>query len=316
MVHNYKVAVLYVGQPRSIKKTLKFLKQNVLLTPNVHVFACLQPDGQPDVDGWLKDELQDHLKSIVWFDINNTYESTVKNRLLQHPLFDGEAHNYLKYNGTINSYMQIVEAYKKMWEYEQTNNITYDYIIRHRTDIVLCKKIDFGWMTLTTEQIESRLQKIQSVYKDLSPHDCITYFMNTIIHDDLIDPFLTLGSIQSYLTDIPINQELSTVIKKLLTDNNFILLLYYDFSYIINRSKYYLIPFAGTSYGYMNSTRQHRHWWNSESQLIQTCVHAGLNVFNNGLPYGVPTPDNYSTYFTPENELLDNCLLGLWCKHI
>lgn len=304
MIHRYNVAVLYVGLPRSIRKTLQFLKKNILLTPNVHVFACLQNDGS-NTDKWLEEELGDHLKECILFDINNPYESSVKNRLVQHPLFDSEATNYLKHMGTINSYMQMTEVYKRMWEYEQTHNITYDYVIRHRTDVIITKPIDFHWLSLTTEQINAKIEKIRNIYSDISDDDCISYLMNTIIHDDLIHSSINKQHLQAYLSETS-EETLTDRVYKLIHSDNLALLLYYDFAYIINRKKYYLIPFAGTSYGYMTTTINRHHWWNSETQLIFMCRHAGLNVFNNGSPCGAS--ENYEDFINIP------WMLVIWCK--
>ena len=37
-----KVAIIYVGTLRTIKKTMKYFKQNVLLQSDVNVFSCFE----------------------------------------------------------------------------------------------------------------------------------------------------------------------------------------------------------------------------------------------------------------------------------
>jgi len=73
--HHYKrmkTAILFTGALRTIKKTLHYLKENVLIHPDVHLFACLQNDSalsDAQWNEWLLQELGSHIKSITWFKV-------------------------------------------------------------------------------------------------------------------------------------------------------------------------------------------------------------------------------------------------------
>ena len=66
-----KTAVLFTGALRTVKKTIRYLKQNILLHPEVHVFACLQnlaTSPPEDWNAWLRTELGAHCIAITWID--------------------------------------------------------------------------------------------------------------------------------------------------------------------------------------------------------------------------------------------------------
>ena len=82
-------------------------------------------------------------------------------------------------------------AYQLLCHYEQSNNFTYDYIIRTRTDVILTKQIDFHWLNWSDEQIETRLSRIKNelLLNNVEANDTniLNYFMSTIISDDFIE---------------------------------------------------------------------------------------------------------------------------------
>jgi len=178
--------------------------------------------------------------------------------------------------------MHMAEAYKKMWEYEQHNKMKYDYVMRHRTDIILDNKLDFRWMYMTVNEIEDSLSVIQQKCKQvLTEEEQISYFMNTLISNH---PDIDIGRCINYFTNDVLKIECTAAekIKKILEDDNFALLQVYDLSYIISRKNYYVIPFSGVaSYGYMCDQTDDFVWWTSESQLFYTLKHINVNIFNN-----------------------------------
>lgn len=54
--------------------------------------------------------------------------------------------NYLRNSGSMIEYYQMYLAYKSLEEYENNNNIQYDYVLRFRTDTVIKDKLDFDIM--------------------------------------------------------------------------------------------------------------------------------------------------------------------------
>jgi len=79
-----RLAVLFTGALRTIKKTMRYFKQNVLLSPDVCVFACIQNDtSQPNSEWetWLREQMGANLKAIHWFRLD-THPEWVKQREL------------------------------------------------------------------------------------------------------------------------------------------------------------------------------------------------------------------------------------------
>jgi hypothetical protein len=57
-----KVAVLFTGALRTIKKTMRYFKQNVLLNSDVDVFASVQ---NLEWESWIRAALGEHLRPIA-----------------------------------------------------------------------------------------------------------------------------------------------------------------------------------------------------------------------------------------------------------
>ena len=54
-----RTAVFYTGALRTIEKTIRFFQRNVLLGPDVHVFACVQNDSalsNQEWDEWFRQD--------------------------------------------------------------------------------------------------------------------------------------------------------------------------------------------------------------------------------------------------------------------
>ena len=83
-----KVAVLFTGALRTIKKTMRYFKQNVLLNQDVDVFACLQNDtsmSNSEWESWIREEMGDHLKLITWFSPDDHQDwISLRDKLISH----------------------------------------------------------------------------------------------------------------------------------------------------------------------------------------------------------------------------------------
>jgi hypothetical protein len=161
-----KVAVIYTGALRTIRKTMRYFKQNVLLNPDVHVFACVQndtPQLASEQESWISNELGDNLKHIEWFSLsvhNNWVE--MRNQLLESMNICDNTRNYLKSSGSMIEYYQLQLAYIKMMKFERQYDFKYDYIIRARTDTIYAKPIDFHWLNWTDNDVQIRVEKIKN----------------------------------------------------------------------------------------------------------------------------------------------------------
>ena len=112
------VAVILTGALRTIKKTIKYLKKNVVLTPKTHVFACIQNDSslkEEEWNAWFKEQLGDKLGFLEWFSLEKHPEFvTHRETQLQHQLLSDGWKNYLRTSGSMIEYFQLQLAYMKM----------------------------------------------------------------------------------------------------------------------------------------------------------------------------------------------------------
>jgi hypothetical protein len=283
-----KTAIILTGALRTIKKTIKYLKTNILLNDEYHVFACIQNDTQQteaEWNTWLHSEIGHNIKNIQWFSPStHQHLYTIRENAINIMNVSDRWKHYLKTSGSIIEYFQLYIAYQQLCHYEQINNIKYDYIIRTRTDVILTKPIDFHWLNWTDEEVEERLTKIKNELlthnMELSNTNTLKHFMATIISDDFIENTKNiLCSIcpSSTFTLPSTASELNTFIKT----GDYILTIRANNQYIVKRNKFYLIPSIGFMYGTLQSPYLDGNWWwNAESQFQAACYNSGLTVFD------------------------------------
>ena len=166
-----KTAVFFTGALRTIKKTMRYIKQNVLIHPDVHVFACLQNLSQESTDywnTWLQTMLGAHSISITWIDqtIISQWEPhrehLLRSMSIPFPIFyeeekryvtEEDIKHYLRTFGPMIEYVQLQYAYLAMCHHEQLHRFEYEHIIRIRTDTFYGKPIDFHWLTWTDSEV-------------------------------------------------------------------------------------------------------------------------------------------------------------------
>ena len=268
---------MYTGSLRTIRKTMRYFRQHVLLHEDVHVFACLQQDTDMNQESWIRSELGEHLKHLQWFKMSS-HENWVhsRNTLLENMPICENTRQYLKTSGSILEYYQLQLAYIKMMQFERQHSFTYDYIVRLRTDTLYGKPLDFHWLNWSDEEVKDRLEKIKSacMKSNLEPSqdNLIHYFMSTLLSEDLID---NIGNITSKtIHRLPI-MDLPDYIK----NGSYILTFRNNLLYIVKRDFFYWIPSLGTFYGSLHHpTSDPVYWWNAESQFESACYHSNLNI--------------------------------------
>ena len=177
-----KVAVIYTGEVRTIETTIKYFRENVLINNNFHVFATLQSDNIAYFDQFVKDNIGDHLKSIVWLDKNDETWCCIREELLNKMnTVDDMWKDYLKNSGSMIEYYQIYLAYKNIEEYEKTNSIKYDYIMRIRCDVVLTHPIYFNWDDYSVDIVKEYLYDIKNEknLETIVSREVFVIFMNS-----------------------------------------------------------------------------------------------------------------------------------------
>jgi hypothetical protein len=281
-----KVAVLFTGALRTIKKTMRYFKQNVLLNSDVDVFACVQNDTSTpnsEWESWISLEMGDHLKLITWFspDENQDWIS-IRDKLISHLNLNDRWKNYIKNSGSIIEYYQLYLAYLKMCNYEDTHQ-RYKYIIRVRTDTIFAKPIDFHWLNWSDSEVEERIKTINTELTlsniEVTPKNTLSYFMTTIISDDLIPNIQNI--IARYIPNqygvIPSSaSELNQYIKT----GAYILVIRANNLYTVSRESFNLIPTLSFVYGLLKSPYNDEYWYNAENQFQSACYFSGLAVFD------------------------------------
>ncbi len=279
-----KTAVILTGALRTIKKTIIYLKKNVLLNSDVNVFICVQNDtalSDLEWDKWFQEQIGDYIKTTTWFSLEKYKEWIVhRDLLLEHIPIENNWKGYLKNSGSMIEYFQLQLAYMKLCYYEQVNKFRYDYIIRARTDSIYAKPIDFHWLEWTDSDVKERIEKIKKELLisniDVNPINIFKYFMCTIISDELIP------NIQFILADYS-PSEIDTLpndINQYIKNGRYILTIRKNNLYIVKRSYFYLIPSLGTMYGLFKSPNSDDYWFNAEGQFRDACYYSCLTIFD------------------------------------
>jgi hypothetical protein len=328
-----KVAILYTGALRTIEKTIKHFKQNILLTPDVHVFACIQNDKQTPNNIWetyIKQHMDTNLKSIQWFSYENHQDwISIRDKNIANLTISDNWKNYLRTSGSIIEYYQTYLAYIEMCKYENISTNKYDYIVRMRTDNLLSKPLDFHWLNWSDVEVENRLIKIN---EELSKNNIqqtlqnsLNYFMATIISDDLIPniPNIRTYSHKSandiilnsqYSPDSPINpNELNNYIK----NAPYILTIRVNNIYIVGRKYFNLIPSIAFMYGFLRSPYNDNYWFNAENQFQSACYYSGLSIFEYDSHFDGCSLYEYDNqrYFDENNNILNPYMLYCLVRH-
>jgi hypothetical protein len=281
-----KVAVLFTGALRTIKKTMRYFKQNILLNPDVDVFACIQNDTSTpnsEWETWIREEMGDHLKLITWFSPDEHQDwISIRDKLISHLNLIDRWKNYIKTSGSIIEYYQLYLAYLKMCNYEDTHQ-RYKYIIRVRTDTIFAKPIDFHWLNWSDSDVEERINTIKNELTlsniEVNPKNILSYFMTTIISDSLIPNIQNIISryIPNQYGVIPITAlELNQYIKT----GAYILVIRANNLYVVSRESFNLIPTLSYIYGFLKSPYNDEYWYNAENQFQSACYFSGLAVFD------------------------------------
>jgi hypothetical protein len=140
-----KIAIIYTGLVRTIEKTIKYFKENVLIDENRHIFAVLQSDNIEYFDNFLKENVGENLKSLKWLNNNDDIWINIREQLLSNMSVDEYWKHYLRTSGSMIEYYQMHLAYQDIKKREIEGNFKYDFILRTRCDIILTEPIYFNW---------------------------------------------------------------------------------------------------------------------------------------------------------------------------
>jgi len=280
-----RTVVILTGQLRTIRKTMRFLKRNVV-TGHQDVFACLQNDTQESEESWetwLRQEIPT-LQRIIWFSNERCPEwIPIRTRLVEAMAITNLWKDYLKTSGSMIEYYQLYLAYHAMEHYEQRHG-RYDQLIRMRTDSVFFKPIDFHWLDWTVSDIATRWNQITTQLEqqpvgsaEISPSHVFQVFMGTLLSDDLLTnlPLLLLRTLPHEGAVIPNTME---EMHEYLHRGRYLIGVRTNNLYVVRRDLFHLIPCLGTMYGLFRGPHEDAYWFNAENAFINVCYHACVTV--------------------------------------
>ena len=290
-----KVAVLFTGALRTIKKTMRYFKHNVLLNSDVDVFACVQNDtDKPNLEweSWIRGALGEHLKILTWFSIDEHQDwVSLRGKLISHLNLVEHWKNYITSSGSMIEYYQLYLAYLKMCSYEDTHQ-RYKYIIRVRTDTIFAKPIDFHWLLLSDSEVEERIRAINCalIQSDIevTPQNTLSYFMSTIISDSLIPNIQNIltryipnrDCVEAVAVTTAVTVTTAEAMNQYIKTGAYILTIRANNLYIVSRELFNMIPTLSHIYGFLKSPHNDDYWFNAENQFQSACYFSGLAVFD------------------------------------
>jgi hypothetical protein len=309
-----KVAVLLTGALRTIRKTIKYFKKNVILTPDVDVFACVQHDSADmtisEWEKWFEEQIGTHLKYLEWFSLDRHPEWVIqRDTLINHISIPNNWKNYIRSSGSMIEYAQLQYAYFKMAAYEQSHNFKYNYIVKSRTDTIYAKPVDFHWLNWTDSQVGFRLENILEEMKydgiEINDSNIIKYFMTTIFSDDLILNIKDMISEMIESRDGSIPKPNPTELNEYIKNGSYILTIRANNVYIVRRDLFNLIPALGTMYGMLHYPQEDEYWFNAENQFRAACYNSNLTIYNYDNSFEAKSLYSYNeaNYFTSTFEL-------------
>lgn len=287
-----KIAVLYTGELRTIKKTIDYFLNNVLNLHDCSVFASIQASSygqnldKNEYESFIKNKLGDRLKILKWIDkenkeyqnitneiINNLNLYNLDNRGLKYlkqninynRLKETEnVKNYLKTSGTLIEHYQIHQSYLSMKEYENVNNMKFDYVMRFRTDTILFQKLNLDIFNFSKESFNEKV----NLYKSENKSELINKIINSYTFPDFIDQNRKI--IKNNIEDI----------YEYLKCQNFVFVIRQNLIYITRRDNMDIISNIIFEYAKKGYELEPSHFWNAENQFRSICLRNNIDLFN------------------------------------
>ncbi len=307
-----RIAVILSGALRTIQKTMKYLKKNVLLTPEYELFICVQNDtaqSEEEWSTWWRQEVGPWIRNLTWFSMDRVADWVVhRERLLAHMPLEESWKSYLRNSGSMVEYVQLQLAYLEITQYEQLNGFRYDYVIRTRTDSIYAKPVDFHWLQWTEQDVADRMNRIrnelQLSHKDSSPPSVVTYFMSTLLSDEVIPNIERINASSLWNpTDSP--PMTASALHAYLTKGRYILTLRKNNLYVVRRDLFYMIPSLATLYGQFRSPYSDNYWFNAEGQFRDACYFSCVTVFDYTTDFEEKSLEYANTWHAPHFFDLD-----------
>lgn len=283
-----RVAVILSGALRTIKKTIRYLKTNVLLTADHDLYLCVQNDTaqtEEEWTAWWYQEVGPWIRSIQWFSKDRMADwVNHRERLLAHLPLEESWKGYLRNSGSMIEYAQLHLAYLDMVEREYRSGWRYDYVVRARTDSIYTKPVDFHWLRWSDDEVAERMGHIRAMMrmagKEVTDQDVVTYFMATLFSDDVLPNIERINA--SYLPS-PTESGLpscAAALRTYLHTGRYMLTLRKNNLYLCPRACFYMVPSLSHMYGQFRSPYSDNYWFNAEGQFRDACYYSCVSVFD------------------------------------
>ena len=323
------VAILYTGEFRTCFKTMQYTKQNILLNDDVHVFATIQNANTNECNEFITTNFGLNLKSLIHFNKSETLWNSIQDELLNKmslPI-NTTIYNYLKKSGSMIEYYQLYLSYQSLLEYEKSQNIKYDYVVRLRTDVIYTQPLTFNFINLSILDIKEQLQIIKNITKEtnlLSLKNIKILLNNLLVETNKIlrysanygniDFHSNSDNFNKILNDIEndndVNDNENNILESIhsfLNNGKYIITLRKNVFFIIKRDWFSEIANLGITYGaYKNNNNAY--WWNSESQLQEICLQNNITIFDSTILLEDNSLYKYNNdnYFNENNKLQED----------
>lgn len=158
-------AVLFTGQERSLARTIRLLRRNLLEPNSVVVFFACESDNP--------DRFLSHFSGLAvgGTDFRTTFRDSEFHSLVQlisssnRPALrdevfrrttEGWTANYVWNSGTLLQYYQLWKAWQLLLSYERTHSMVFTNVVRCRPDCLLTETIDLSKLSVTNDELASR----------------------------------------------------------------------------------------------------------------------------------------------------------------
>jgi hypothetical protein len=172
-----RTAVLFTGQERTLPRTIKLLRRNLLEPNNTTVFlACESMDsdslkgrfdgleiGGTDIRSTFRDPEFTAFINVVWCSGRRGLLRGVFERSQE-----GYTIDYVFTSGTLLQYYQIWKAWMLLLEYETTHKVKFDVVVRCRPDALITEKLNLS-SVLSSDELTCRSFGSERIRRLITP---------------------------------------------------------------------------------------------------------------------------------------------------
>lgn len=300
------IAIIYTGQTRTIDSVIDIFKSNILIHENCHVFGLLESTNIDYYDLFIKNKLGIHLKSLQWFEKNDTWHH-LKTQLLNDMHLTPNWHHYISNSGSMIEYYQMYLAYQQLKAYEIQHHITYDYILRIRCDCVITRPLNFPLYNI--EDITMMVNQIKNMHQTDNIDDIVSILMTSLYDSNRAQVKMN----RRHYGNVKFTDNFIEELYHYLKEGKFLITLRENVCYFAKRNVFDLISPLGITYG-KSKTYDDGQWFNAEGQLKSICLDNGIDIFDSGSDIEIKSLYEYNQNNYYENnqlKLMNDCLFFL-----